>query len=79
MKKIFRVISIIAAFSLILGILSSGFTSHAEDSSFIHARPSANGQLSVKGTQLVDKNGSPVILKGISLHGLTHLVPRLYI
>ncbi|MBP3814181.1 MAG: glycoside hydrolase family 5 protein, partial [Butyrivibrio sp.] len=71
MKKIFGVISIIAAFSLILGILSSGFTSHAEDSSFIHARPSANGQLSVKGTQLVDKNGSPVILKGISLHGLT--------
>jgi len=71
MKKIFRVISIIAAFSMILGILSLGFTSHAEDSSFIHARPSTNGQLSVKGTQLVDKNGSPVILKGVSLHGLT--------
>ena len=71
MKKIIRVVPIIAAFSLILGILSSGFTSYAEDSSFIHARPSTNGQLSVKGTQLVDKNGSPVLLKGISLHGLT--------
>jgi endoglucanase len=30
----------------------------------------AHGQLKVSGTQLVDKNGSPVVLKGMSSHGL---------
>lgn len=34
------------------------------------ACPSVNGALSVKGTQLVDQNGSPVQLRGISTHGL---------
>ncbi len=35
------------------------------------ARPSVNGYLHVEGTQLVDENNEPVILKGISSHGLT--------
>ncbi len=35
------------------------------------ARPSINGHLRVEGTQLVDENNEPVILKGISSHGLT--------
>ena len=34
------------------------------------ASPSANGALHVDGTKLVDKNGKPVILRGISTHGL---------
>lgn len=34
------------------------------------ACPSVNGALRVDGTQLVDKNGSPVQLRGISTHGL---------
>ena len=42
-----------------------------EGSSYIHARPSTNGKLKVSGTHIVDQNGQPVILKGISTHGLT--------
>lgn len=34
------------------------------------ARPSVNGALHVDGTQLVDKNGNPIQLRGISTHGL---------
>ncbi len=34
------------------------------------ACPSVNGALRVDGTQLVDKNGHPVQLRGISTHGL---------
>lgn len=34
------------------------------------AAPSACGRLSVKGTSLVDKDGNPVQLRGISTHGL---------
>ncbi len=34
------------------------------------ACPSVNGALRVEGTQLVDQNGSPVQLRGVSTHGL---------
>ncbi len=34
-------------------------------------RPSSSGILSVKGTDIVDENGSTVTLKGVSLHGIT--------
>lgn len=34
------------------------------------ACPSVNGALRVEGTQLADKNGNPVQLRGISTHGL---------
>lgn len=34
------------------------------------ACPSVNGALRVAGTQLVDKNGSPIQLRGLSTHGL---------
>ena len=34
------------------------------------AAPSVCGKLSVKGTQLVDKNGNAVQLRGVSTHGL---------
>ncbi len=72
MSKIFRFLSIILTGALLCGILQFSSTSFASQSSpFIHARPSINGQLSVNGTQLVDKNGNPVQLRGISTHGLT--------
>ena len=35
------------------------------------ARPSVDGQLRVEGTQLVNQNGKPVSLRGVSTHGLT--------
>ena len=38
---------------------------------FIHARPSVNGRLHVDGIHLVDESGNPVMLRGISTHGLT--------
>ena len=37
------------------------------------ACPSVNGALSVAGTRLVDENGNPVQLRGISTHGLAWL------
>ena len=52
-------------------------TEDAEDSGavlkngrYILARPSQNGALSVKGTQLVDEKGQAVQLRGISTHGI---------
>lgn len=35
------------------------------------AHPSVNGRLHVEGTQLVDQQGRPVQLRGVSTHGLT--------
>lgn len=37
---------------------------------YVLARPSKNGALSVKGTQLVDEQGQVVQLRGISTHGI---------
>lgn len=41
-----------------------------ENGDYILARPSQNGALSVKGTQLVDEKGQAVQLRGISAHGI---------
>lgn len=49
---------------------TSGGTSAEEAKSPGLACPSVNGTLHVDGTQLVDKNGHPVQLRGISTHGL---------
>ena len=35
------------------------------------ARPDTGGALQVNGTSLVDKDGNPVLLQGVSTHGLT--------
>lgn len=42
----------------------------AQNGAYILARPSQNGALSVKGTQLVDEKGNAVQLRGISTHGI---------
>ena len=41
-----------------------------KNGNFILARPSQNGALSVKGTQLVDEKGQAVQLRGVSTHGI---------
>lgn len=41
-----------------------------KNGNYILARPSQNGALSVKGTQLVDEKGQAVQLRGISTHGI---------
>ncbi len=71
MKKIPRIISMAISISIIFGLLFGTVPALASDSSTCaHARPSINGQLSVEGTQLVDQQGNPVKLRGISAHGL---------
>ena len=52
------------------GSRAQGKPSDGENTSSDLACPSVNGALRVEGTQLVDKNGSPVQLRGISTHGL---------
>ena len=45
--------------------------SEKNESSAEPARPETNGALHVSGTSLVDENGNPVVLQGVSTHGLT--------
>ncbi|MCR5156482.1 MAG: cellulase family glycosylhydrolase [Butyrivibrio sp.] len=72
MKRLRGIPSIILLLSLILAcFLPIARVSAAETTEYTHARPSANGNLSVDGLQLVDQNDNPVILRGLSLHGLT--------
>ena len=72
MKKIFGFVSVLLVLSLLAGSLAAGSKAFAAKSAnYTHARPSVNGQLSVSGTELVDKNGTPVQLRGLSTHGLT--------
>ena len=72
MKRLRGILSAILLLSLILAcIIPNTRANAAETTEYIHARPSVNGQLSVDGLQLEDKNGNPVILRGLSLHGLT--------
>jgi len=72
MKKLRGISSAILLLSLILScFLLNARVSAAETTEYAHARPSVNGNLSVGGLQLVDKSGNPVILRGLSLHGIT--------
>lgn len=58
-------------FLTIFFILTLSVSVFAKDPNGAAARPSVNGALSVRSTDLVDKNGNTVILKGVSLHGIT--------
>lgn len=76
-----RIIRIISLFAILLSafiLVSAIPVFSAQDSAAINrnintasARPSSSGQLRVSGSQLVDKNGDPVVLRGVSTHGLT--------
>ena len=56
--------------ALFFGAVTNGSAVHAE-ASFPDARPSRDGWLSTSGTYIVNENQEPVILRGISTHGLT--------
>jgi len=66
-KTTFRFILSIIIISLLL--FGPDISVRAADA--VDARPSANGPLSVRMADLVDGNGNIVLLKGVSLHGLT--------
>ncbi len=68
--KILRFISY--SITMLVLVITLSFSVNAqEEEEFIHARPSQSGALHVEGTQLTDGSGRPVILRGLSLHGLT--------
>ncbi|OON86825.1 hypothetical protein BXO88_06075 [Oribacterium sp. C9] len=72
MNKIKRFVSLILLCLIILsGIIDVQLSFASEKEVFAHPRPSVNGKLHVSGTQLVDQSGAPVILRGVSTHGLT--------
>ncbi|MBQ6441460.1 MAG: glycoside hydrolase family 5 protein [Lachnospiraceae bacterium] len=43
----------------------------SEPDTVVYARPSVNGQLAESGGKLVDEKGTPVLLHGVSTHGIT--------
>ncbi len=75
MKKKFAAASVMIIISLFMSIFlvhpQVSIASRNQNSSYLHARPSTNGHLCVNGSQLSDQDGNPVILRGISTHGLT--------
>ncbi|WP_081675135.1 cellulase family glycosylhydrolase [Butyrivibrio sp. LC3010] len=58
-------------FLLLLNLLPRNNTVKAKNETAYTARPSVNGRLHVDGKNLVDENGTPVQLRGLSTHGLT--------
>lgn len=75
-KRIQRVLCGVVVLALLMaaGFQNGGFKPHkiyaAKKKVVKLARPSKNGALKVKGTQLVDKKGRIVQLRGMSTHGL---------
>ncbi len=58
--------------AVLLGGLYVKTTCYASQSDTLaKPRPSVNGKLSVNGTKLLDKYGKPVMLRGLSTHGLS--------
>ncbi|KXJ38941.1 endoglucanase [Bacillus spizizenii] len=65
-----RSVSILIVY-LFIALLANSCLTAPEASAAVTKTPvSINGQLSIKGTQLVNQNGKAVQLKGISSHGL---------
>lgn len=74
MKKSQKIITLILLFVMVCSsvIVSKNGKAicQAANKNTTLARPSTNGRLKVKGTQLVDKKGNPMQLRGISTHGI---------
>ena len=73
-KTITEVLRSLALFLIIFACFAGTLTSSVSFQTTAEtatARPSVSGHLHVEGTQLVDENGEPAVLKGISTHGLT--------
>lgn len=65
-----KILSIILA--LIISIIACSCTSEEKQEESMEKTPvGMHGQLSVKGTQLVDSEGKPYQLRGMSTHGMT--------
>ncbi|MEC1526572.1 cellulase family glycosylhydrolase [Bacillus spizizenii] len=65
-----RSVSILIVCLFIALLANSGLTAPEAYAAVTKTPVSINGQLSIKGTQLVNQNGKAVQLKGISSHGL---------
>ncbi|WP_409509728.1 cellulase family glycosylhydrolase [Bacillus spizizenii] len=65
-----RSVSILIVYLFIVLLANSGLTAPEASAAVTKTPVSINGQLSIKGTQLVNQNGKAVQLKGISSHGL---------
>ncbi|MBL4965170.1 cellulase family glycosylhydrolase [Bacillus halotolerans] len=65
-----RSVSIFIACLLMTVLTISGVAAPEASAAGAKTPVALNGQLSIKGTQLVNQNGKPVQLKGISSHGL---------
>ncbi|WP_338444447.1 cellulase family glycosylhydrolase [Bacillus spizizenii] len=65
-----RSVSILIVCLFIALLANSGLTAPEASAAVTKTPVSINGQLSLKGTQLVNQNGKAVQLKGISSHGL---------
>lgn len=65
-----RSVSILIVCLFIALLANSGLTAPEASAAVTKTPVSINGQLSIKGTQLVNQNGKAVQLKGISSHGL---------
>ncbi|MHC5564818.1 cellulase family glycosylhydrolase [Bacillus spizizenii] len=65
-----RSVSILIVCFFIALLANSGLTAPEASAAVTKTPVSINGQLSIKGTQLVNQNGKAVQLKGISSHGL---------
>ena len=62
---------LLSGFLLIASAISFAVPVRASGTDAYTARPSADGELHVEGTQLVNEKGEAVVLRGVSTHGLT--------
>lgn len=68
-KAIYLFSTLVLALFLSVGLVTT--RALAEETDRIQtARPSTTGELMVTGTKLTDAAGTPVVLRGISTHGL---------
>lgn len=72
MNRLIRFFSMLLAAVFLVGTMGPNIISMASVSeTFAHPRPSVNGKLSVSGTKLIDKYGKPMMMRGLSTHGLS--------
>lgn len=67
-KAVPLLVTFILALLLSVGLVST--YALAEGERIQTARPATAGQLMVTGTKLTDQNGTPVVLRGVSTHGI---------
>lgn len=63
--------SILVAVLCLSAVPVYGATNEKKNDEVVYARPSVNGQLGEADGKLVDEKGTPVLLRGVSTHGIT--------